>query len=155
MSTHHLAQLNVALPRFSTDDPRMAGFMSLLDEINALADGSPGFVWRLVSEGGNDATALRAPLDGGEQLINMSVWEGREALWSYVYRSAHLDVMRRRSEWFESPAGAALVLWWHPAGRIPTIEEGLARLDMLRRHGASLEAFTFRQDFPQPLVEPR
>jgi hypothetical protein len=96
VSAYHLAQLNIAVSRFPVDDPRMAGFTSMLDEINALADGSPGFVWRLVSEGANDATALRARLDGANQMVNMSVWEGRGALWGYVYRSAHLDFLRRR-----------------------------------------------------------
>src|SRR5688500_2858531 len=100
VSDHHLAQLNIAVPRFPIDDPRMAGFTSMLEAINALADATPGFVWRLVSEGANDATALRAPLDGADQMVNMSVWQSREALWEYVYRSTHLDFLRRRGDWF-------------------------------------------------------
>lgn len=150
MSAYHLAQLNIAVPRFPVDDPRMAGFTSMLDEINALADGSPGFVWRLVSEGANDATALRARLDGANQMVNMSVWEGREALWGYVYRSAHLEFLRRRGDWFHTPAGAFLVLWWVPAGHVPTVDEGLDRLNALRRHGPNPEAFTFRRHFDAP-----
>lgn len=143
----HLAQLNVAVPRFPTDDPRMAGFMSMLDEINAVADASEGFVWRLVSEGANDATSLRTPLDGIEQMVNMSVWETYEALREYVYRSAHLDLLRRRGDWFATPADAILVLWWVPAGHVPSVTEGLGRLESLRAHGPTPEAFTFRHRF--------
>jgi hypothetical protein len=152
VSAYHLAQLNIAVPRFPIDDPQMAGFTSMLDEINALADATPGFVWRLVSEGANDATALRAPLDGADQMVNMSVWESREALWEYVYRSAHLDFLRRRGDWFEKPAATFLVLWWVPAGHIPSVDEGLDRLNALRCHGPNPEAFTFRHHFDVPAI---
>ena len=152
MSAYHLAQLNIAVPRFPIDDPQMAGFTSMLDAINAVADASPGFVWRLVSEGANDATALRARLDGADQMVNMSVWESREALWEYVYRSGHLDFLRRRGDWFDKPADTFLVLWWVPAGHIPTVDEGLDRLDALRRHGPTSEAFTFRHHFDAPAM---
>jgi hypothetical protein len=147
---HHLAQLNVARPRFPIDDPRMAGFMSMLDEVNAIADASPGFKWRLVSDGANDATELRATVDDGEQMINMSVWEDREALRDYVYRSGHLDLLRRRAEWFEAPSGSPVVLWWIPAGHRPTIDEAVERLTMLRSDGPSPDAFTFSRSFEAP-----
>ena len=152
MPTHHLAQMNIAAARYLLDDPRMAGFMSALDEINDVADRSPGFVWRLVSDGGNDATSLRATFGGAEQMINMSVWESSETLRAYVYRSAHLDFLRRRGEWFVPPAGPVVVLWWVPAGHIPAIAEGLDRLASLRSDGPSPHAFTFREIFePTPL----
>lgn len=144
----HLAQLNVAVPRFPLDHPEMAGFMEALDAVNAAADASAGFVWRLVGEGSNNATDLRAPVDGVPQMINLSVWEDREALWGYVYRSAHLDFLRRRGEWFERPPGAHLVLWWVPAGTIPAVDDGLVRLERLRREGPSADAFTFRELSP-------
>ncbi len=148
--TYHLAQLNVAVPRFPTDDPRMDGFMSALDEINALADRSPGFVWRLVGEGSNDATDLRADLDGQEQMINLAVWEDVDSVWNYVYRSDHLDYLRQRREWFETPSGPVIVCWWVPAGELPTVEDGMERLALLRVHGPTPEAFTFRDRFDPP-----
>lgn len=149
--TVHLAQMNIAVPRYPTDDPRMADFMHALDRINDVADNSPGFVWRLVSDGGNDATALRADFGGEEQMINMSVWESVDDLWNYVYRSGHLDFLRRRGEWFTAPAGTITVLWWVPVGHIPSIEEGLDRLEMLRRDGPTSKAFSFRDRFePAP-----
>src|SRR5215471_10984290 len=105
MAGHHLAQLNVGTMRFPLDDPRADGFTSMLDAVNEAADHAPGFVWRLVEEGANDATGLRTSL-GADVLVNMSVWESRDALWDYVYRSGHLDVLRRRVEWFELPKAA-------------------------------------------------
>ena len=145
-SAHHLAQLNIGAPRFRVEDPRMYGFMSQLDAINALAEASPGFVWRLVGDGTNDATGLREPRLGS-QMVNLSVWESHEALRDYVYRSGHLDQLRRRAEWFELPTQAHLVLWWVPAGHIPDLSEAVDRLELLREQGPTPAAFTLRHFF--------
>src|SRR5687768_13849056 len=139
MSDHHLAQFNVGTLRHPLDDPRMSAFAELLDPLNALADGAPGFVWRLVEEGAADATGLRPA--GFDVIINYSVWESREALWEYVYRSAHLEVLRRRREWFGKHVEAHLVMWWIPAGHVPTVGEALERLALLRADGPSARAF--------------
>ncbi|MFG2874597.1 DUF3291 domain-containing protein [Streptomyces sp. NPDC048337] len=141
----HLAQLNVSTLRHPLDDPRIAPFVELLDPVNAAADGAPGFVWRLVGEGEGDATALR-PL-GEAVIVNMSVWESQDALWDFAYRSGHLEAMRRRREWFERHVEAHLVLWWVPAGHVPTIAEALERLADLRSHGPSPRAFTFAASY--------
>jgi hypothetical protein len=143
-----LAQVNVARAQFPVDSAQMADFMALLDPINALADGTEGFVWRLQTEAG-DATALR-PFDDDRILINMSVWESFAALRSFVYLSNHLEVMRRRREWFERMAEAYLALWWIPAGQLPTIADARARLDILRERGPSPAAFTFHDRYPAP-----
>jgi hypothetical protein len=145
-SPFHLAQVNIALMRGALDDPIMAEFVSLLDEINALADRSPGFVWRLQTEAGN-ATYLR-PYDDDRILFNLSVWQSIEQLKEYVYRSAHGAVMRRRREWFEKFDGMYMALWWIKAGHIPTVEEAKQRLDYLRENGESMQAFTFKNIFP-------
>ncbi|WP_369225897.1 DUF3291 domain-containing protein [Streptomyces sp. R39] len=141
----HLAQLNVATLRFPLDDPRMTPFVDMLDTVNAAADDAPGFVWRLVEQGAADATALRPA--GEDVIVNLTVWETREALWDFTYRSEHLDVMRRRREWFQRHAEAHLVLWWIPAGHLPTTGEALARLADLRAHGPSARAFTFASSY--------
>lgn len=152
MSDFHLAQLNSARTRYPLDSPEMAEFMAALDPINALADGAPGFVWRYIEEGTNNATALR-PVDGEHDvLINMSVWESREQLYDYVYKSAHLDYLRRRREWFMSVAALDHVMWWIPAGTLPTVEEGLRRLNLVRTNGPTPEAFTFRKFYDQNLL---
>ena len=144
----HLAQANVARIRAPLDSPIMEGFRSQLDRINAIADSSPGFVWRLQTDKGN-ATAIRAYEDD-RILFNMSVWESLEALRHYVYRSDHAGPLRNRREWFESLEGPILVLWWVPAGHIPSIEEAKARFATLKSRGTSAEAFTFREPFPPP-----
>ena len=144
----HLAQANIARMRAPLDSPIMEGFRSQLDRINAIADSSPGFVWRLQTDEGN-ATAIRAYEDD-RILFNMSVWESLEALRDYVYRSDHAGPLRSRREWFELLDGPILVLWWIPAGAIPTVPEARERLDHLRRHGPTAEAFTFRDQFAAP-----
>ena len=156
MSGHELAQLNIGIIRGPMDSPVMAEFAANLERINAVAEATPGFVWRLQTEEG-DATAIR-PFDNENMLVNMSVWKDVESLRRYVYHSAHVEVMRRRREWFEPMSEAFLVLWWVPLGHRPSVAEAIARLEHLRRHGPSPDAFTFRHPFPQPgeaLSEPR
>jgi Domain of unknown function (DUF3291) len=148
----HLAQVNIGRFRAPIDDPIMDGFRTALDPINALADSTPGFVWRLQTEDGN-ATAIR-PYDDDRMAINMSVWESLEALQQFVYRSAHAGLLRDRQKWFEPLPGAIQVLWWVPAGHIPTVAEAKERLARLNERGPSAEAFTFRQPFPPPEGEP-
>ena len=145
MTALHIAQLNIGRARGPVDGPIMAEFMALLDPVNAVADASPGFVWRLQTEEGN-ATALR-PYEDERMIVNMSVWESIEDLAAFVYRSGHVDVMRRRREWFE-PMKPYMVLWWVPAGHVPTVEEAKDRLAHLRDHGPTPFAFTFKACFP-------
>lgn len=144
----HLAQINVGTIKYPADDPRMDGFMNRLDEINGLADQSPGFVWRLQSESGN-ATDIDV---GGEPLFlaNMSVWESVEALFDYVYKTMHREVMIQRRNWFEKPDGLYQALWWIPAGHIPSPEEGLSRIELLKAQGPTQAAFNFKTRFPAP-----
>ncbi|MEW2588727.1 DUF3291 domain-containing protein [Streptomyces virginiae] len=141
----HLAQVNVATLLHPIDDPRIAPFVELLDPVNAAADAAPGFVWRLVEEGEADATGLRPA--GEDVIVNLSVWETQEALWDFAYRSGHLEVMRRRRDWFERHVEAHMVLWWVPAGHLPTVDEALERLSDLRAHGPSPRAFTFASSY--------
>jgi len=144
-----LAQVNIGRLRAPVDDPLLADFKNALDRINTLADGTPGFVWRLQTEEGN-ATALRPVEDDELVAINMSVWESIEALGEYVYRSDHTAFLRRRREWFQRYGSAYLAMWWVPAGHIPTIDEALERLAQLEAFGPSPFAFTFRHPFPPP-----
>jgi Domain of unknown function (DUF3291) len=146
MQTFHLAQVNVARMRGALEDPVMADFVARLDEINALADGSPGFVWRLQTDAGN-ATYLR-PCDDERIIINMSVWESVEDLRNYVFRGGHAEVLRRRSEWFEGLETPVVALWWIPAGHAPSVDEAKKRLAHLDAHGPTPFAFTFRALFP-------
>ncbi len=147
MSAYQLAQLNIAHLSAPMDSPVLADFVANLDRINALADNSAGFVWRLQTEDG-DATAIRH--FGDDRLVNMSVWENAEALHSYVYKSAHAEIMRRRKEWFTKMRESYIVLWWVPRGHHPSLAEAAARLKLLREQGPSAEAFTLHRPFAAP-----
>jgi hypothetical protein len=144
--TVHLAQVNIARMKAPLEDPLMAGFVGRLDEINALADRSAGFVWRLQTGEGN-ATYLR-PYEDDRILFNMSVWQGLEELKAYVYRSLHVEVMRNRKEWFERFDAPYSALWWVPAGHVPSVDEAKKRLLHLTVHGPTAFAFTFQAPFP-------
>ncbi|MGA2049346.1 MAG: DUF3291 domain-containing protein [Terracidiphilus sp.] len=143
MSKYHIAQVNIGRIRAQLDDPIMEGFVARLEEINALADGSPGFVWRLQDTGGN-ATYLR-PYEDDRTLLNMSVWESVEALHHYVFKTAHAELLRKRQAWFERFSGSYTALWWVPVGHFPGIDEAKKRLAHLDAHGPSQFAFTFKR----------
>lgn len=145
MTGYHLAQVNIGRVLAPTDDPIMAGFMARLDEINALADHSPGFVWRLQNSEGN-ATYFR-PYEDDRILVNMSVWESIESLKHFVYRTTHAELLRQRQAWFEKFSGAYLALWWVPAGHRPSIDEAKKRIAHLQAHGPTQFAFTFKTIF--------
>ena len=143
-----LAQINIGKLLAPEGDARVQPFFDALARINAIADASPGFVWRLQSESGNatDFDVASDPL----LLLNMSVWESPQALFDFVYRSAHTPEMARRREYFHLFESAYQALWWVPAGHRPSIDEGLSRLWMLDRYGPTPQSFTFKARFPQP-----
>ena len=140
----NLAQLNIGRLRRPIDHPDTLEFANALDEVNAIADAAPGFVWRLQDDDGN-ATSFRVFEDDDTLLVNFSVWESLDALRSYVYSGLHLAYMRRRREWFDRLDQQHLVLWWTEG--IPTIEEAKRRLDLLETNGPTPEAFTFNDPF--------
>jgi Domain of unknown function (DUF3291) len=139
-----LAQLNIAKLLAPIDSLQLAQFVANLDRINALAEASPGFVWRLKTESGN-ATELQ-PL-GPEIIVNVSVWQDIDALKNFVYQSAHLAIVRQRAQWFERLDTPHLVLWWVRDGHQPTAEDACAKLAHLTAQCASQVAFTFRDVF--------
>jgi Domain of unknown function (DUF3291) len=147
MSKYRLAELNIAKMKEPLESPSMADFVANLERINALADQAPGFVWRLQDESGS-ATAMR-PF-GDNFIINMSMWTDVESLTSYAFKSGHVEIMRRRREWFQRMGEAYAVLWWVAKDHRPTIAEAKARLEHLRKHGATPHAFTFKQAYPAP-----
>ena len=142
----HLAQLNVARLRAPMDDPLIDDFRNNLDPINALAEGSRGFVWRLQDESGN-ATDIK-PFGDELEIVNLTVWTDIDALADFTYRSDHVEFLRRRRDFFEAPSQPILCLWWIEEGTIPSVEGAIERLEHLRRHGPTPTAFTFRQRFP-------
>jgi hypothetical protein len=144
----HLAQVNISRFRKPVEDPANADFINALDKVNAIADRSPGFVWRFQGAIGGAVMvhAFKDPLI----VVNMSVWESLDALAAFVYRDAdHGGVMRRHGEWFE-PKDVYLALWWIPAGNRPTMKDAKAKLELVERLGPTPEAFTFKRPFPPP-----
>jgi GNAT superfamily N-acetyltransferase len=142
----HLAQFNIGTLLQPLDHPGTAGFVGGLEQINALAERSPGFVWRLKDEHG-DATSINVypnPLT----IVNLTVWESPEALREFVYRTDHRDFLRRRGEWFVP--GSPWAMWWVPAGTIPTLDDAKARLDFLAEFGAT--PFASRNVNEQPVL---
>ncbi len=148
-NSHHLAQLNIARILYPTDDPRMSGFMDNLDAINALAEETPGFVWRLIGDG-NDATSLRPFPEDDMLLINMSVWTDPDSLHHYTYKTAHAKYVGMRKQWFEVMAEAFFCMWWIPAGTTPTLQDARTRLDSIRANGPTPFAFNFKTRFDAP-----
>jgi hypothetical protein len=149
VTTHHLAQVNVSRLLAPIDSALLKDFVNRLDDVNALADTAPGFVWRLRTED-NNATAIRI-FDDADLIVNMSVWKSTDALADFVFRNRdHLGVMRRRREWFAVPTEAMTALWWVPAGAVPTVADAEDRLRHLRRHGPTPYAFGFRTPRPAP-----
>jgi Domain of unknown function (DUF3291) len=149
MSGYQLAQINIARFRLPKQHEANSDFMNALDHVNAKAEASAGFVWRLVGEG-NDATDVDMGADDPHLIVNMSVWIDVEALADFTYRQAdHLAIMRRRREWFDH-MGVYQALWWIPTGHRPTVEEGMAKVRLIADQGPTAEAFTFRDVFAAP-----
>jgi uncharacterized protein DUF3291 len=148
MSGFHLAQFNVARLAAPLEAPASAGFRDNLDRINALAEASPGFIWRATGDG-FDSDRPATDIDP-MVLANLSVWESAEALAAFAYRSAHAAFVKDRHQWFEPATEPWLVLWWLPAGTLPSRLDAFARLDHLRAHGPTAYAFDFRTRSPAP-----
>ena len=143
-----LAQVNIARRLYDLDDPKMKGFVDGLDPVNALAEQSDGFVWRLQTEEG-DATGILI-YDDPTIIVNMSVWETLETLMNFVRSEGHMSIMKQRKDWFERSVQPYLVLWWIPENQFPSTDEAEERLDYLRQHGSSPRAFSPRDAFPAP-----
>jgi len=142
----YLAQLNIAEAKTSMEDPVMADFVNNTDRINALAEKNEGFIWRLVGENSDDSYSIKA-FESDFILVNMSVWKNRESLFDFVYNSGHLEIFKRKKEWFSKMPKMHMVLWFIEEDHIPTIEEGKLRLDYLRKHGESPYAFSFKSKY--------
>ena len=147
---YHLAQVNIAIARYAYDDPRFAGFVDNLDRIYDLAESTPGFVWRHLTV--NDDSEAKEAFGEPNLVFNMSVWESKEALRDFVYKSEHASILRQRADWFVPMNRPVFALWWQPVGTIPTIVESRHRLERLQQARPTEDAFTFRNFFEVPLA---
>jgi hypothetical protein len=142
VTEHHLAQASIARLRAPVGSPLVREFVAAVDRINALAEASPGFLWRHQTQGGHGAAANDDLL-----IVNVSVWTDYAALHAFAYRSRHGHFVRRRSEWFQPVSQPSTVLWWVPAGTRPSVAQAHARLEYVARHGPTPSAFTLRCQF--------
>jgi uncharacterized protein DUF3291 len=147
-SVFHLCQYNIGRAIADLDDPVMAGFVGGQDQLYALAETSPGYIWRLQPEEG-EGSVLPFP-DDPRMVVGLTVWEDLETLKNYVYKNDHAEYLRKRRQWFEKLEGPTAVLWWMPAGEFPTVAEGQRRLERLAAQGPTRAAFTFQSPFPPP-----
>ena len=144
----YLVQVNIAIAKYSSDDPEFSGFVDNLDRIYALAESTPGFVWRHVTV--NEDAEAKAIYADDSMIFNMSVWESYEAMHDFIYKSDHVDILRQRAKWFLPQDKPTMALWWQEAGSIPSILESKHRLDLLAQNGPTQDAFTFRKFFEAP-----
>ncbi len=143
---YQLAQVNVGrIQGVNMDDPVMKEFVDNLDRINALAEESDGFIWRLQDEDG-DATSFN-PYNDAKVIINVSVWRDVDALKNYVYRTVHSSFLKRKKEWFQKFGDRHMALWWISAGEYPTIQEAVDRVALIQQNGPTAEAFDFKTVF--------
>lgn len=134
----HLAELNIAVPRYPLDDPRIADFMNNLERVNGLAATMPGYVWMHKDDSGN---ATHMPTPWPAAIANMSVWETPEQLEHFVWNTIHKRFYHRKAEWFDAMSSHHFVMWWIDEGHQPTLDEAKERLDHLDRHGNTDHAF--------------
>lgn len=144
MSALHLAQVNIAKRLAPLDDPIMQDFINNLDKINAIADSSDGFIWRLQDEDKDEAVSV---FQDDSLVINMSVWESLDSLFNYTYNSGHIEVFKRKKEWFSKMKMMHMAFWYIPEGYEPTFKDAKDRLDYLNTHGDTPYAFSFKSKF--------
>ena len=120
----HLAQLNIAKPKYTNDDPRFADFMNNLARINGLGATMPGFIWIHKDESGH---AMDMPTPWPDMAANLTVWESAEALEHFVWNTVHKQFYNRKEEWFEAIGDNHFVMWWVEEGHLPTLNEARLR----------------------------
>ena len=149
--TYHLAQINIAEALAPLDSEIMSGFVEGLERINRLAEESEGFVWRLKGEDESNATDIQA-FENPLIIVNMSVWEDLESLKAFTFHTDHVYFLRNRKQWFKKMDTPPYVLWWIPAGTVPSVEDGKKALQHLAEYGATEEAFDFKRPYDAPTV---
>jgi len=140
----HLAQLNIAKPKYANDDPRFAEFMDNLERINGLGESMPGFVWIHKDDSGH-AMDMPTPFSygGQEAAANLTVWETPEDLEHFVWNTVHNQFYKKKENWFKNMSSNHFVMWCIEEGHLPTLEEAKLRLDYLDQHGDTDFAFSW------------
>ncbi len=148
-ATFHIAEFNISRLKAPLDSPVLKEFVDFLDPVNAFAEQSPGFVWRLTSADGQAASYLPSPYEDAMMITNLTVWTDLESLRTFAYQTVHRSFLQSRRKWFSRFVGHPLVMWWVPAGHLPTLDEAKDKLHLLDERGSSDVAFTFQAPFDQ------
>ena len=138
----HVATYNIGRLHHPLDADETAEFAAAIDPINALAEATPGFVWRLQDDDGRSSSHV--PIPGNDDpllIVNFSTWSSLDALQHFVNRSGHAMYLRRRREWFERSDEVTAANWWIEPGTIPSVAEAHDRLLHLRTHGPTDRAW--------------
>ena len=146
-ANHHIAEFNRGVLRYDWDDPRVADFANGVERVNAVAERSDGFVWR-VSDEEMEAAQLdpSGPLGGNPRVAStLSVWRDVSSLEAFVWDTVHRVFYQRKTEWFEPGQGLRLVMWWVPVGHRPSVAEAVERFDFLCENGPSEFAFGWKE----------
>jgi len=148
---YHLAQCNIGKLIEALDHPDTAEFVEGLDPINAIAEASPGFVWRLTDDDGGSSSYVEVEgLNDPKAIVNYSIWEDLESLKTFMFKTHHVDFLRRRKDWFEPSTEATSACWWIAAGEIPSVDEAYRRVLTLRQDGPTDQAWPINSPFPKP-----
>lgn len=141
----HIAQFNWGILLDDWGTATVADFENNLDRVNAVADRSEGFVWRMTNEA-MEASHLDpdGALNGNPRIAStLSVWKSSEALINFVHKTIHGAFLKRRQEWFEQSEGPRYVIWDVPVGHVPTLAAAVKKLDLLATEGPSDLAYDF------------
>ena len=134
-----IAQLNISVWKIDDTSAAAAPFNDNVERMNALAERSDGFIWRLLDEG-RDANG-RNVIGGPETLMTLSVWQSAAQLEAFAFSTVHRKIYVRKAEFFAKLQSHHLVLWNIEAGHRPTLDEAKVRLDHLNKHGNTDFAF--------------
>ena len=149
MKHYQLAQINIGrIKGVDMNDPVMKEFVDNLTMVNTIAETSEGFIWRLKDDSDN-STAFN-PFNDERIIVNMSVWENIESLETFMYKTTHVEFLKRRREWFHRYGKVYTAMWWIEANQFPSIQQAIENLDYLEKHGPTEKVFDFKKKFPEP-----
>lgn len=126
-------------------DHRISGFEDSSDFVNAVADRSIGFVWRLKEEGCDLPENDTGRLFGRPEvaLAMLSVWESFKGFSNFAHKTVHGQFVNRRADWFEHADAPSYGIWPVDEYHIPTLSEGKQKLLLLQQNGPSRSAYDF------------
>ncbi len=93
----HLAQLNVSRLLAPLDSPTLKEFVAFLAPVNAYAEQSPGFVWRLSTPDGLSSSYMPSLFADPMMITNLTVWTDVDSLRAFTYQTVHKYFLHSRT----------------------------------------------------------